>query len=369
MIDTKLFYEKLNQLDTYIIIRIARNIGIDENSLSQNYVDNQRGNAINALLDTVSRRCKNNPQIFDEFVKAVNSELENYKLPQIKIESEHKSGTMNSHSEKPSEAFFKQEVAELFKLLNCKDQKRTLEDVFENHKGKAFLLIEDERIIQNWLVSCLAKPYYKIRLFPIDIRFHYDIVTNFEPAFYKAFFNEHLTCEELMHRLTDILVKERSYVFIIIYGLKYLELNGGKEKIFEFFSQLLLNFQTKVEENSVLSRLGLLLVETNSNAVTEDCLHFSNRDEGSNIITRLKFLEKIPNYHIESWIATETISKNIQEMGCNLSLISNKASSCLKSREEMPPLPKLNYICTEIFDIKEGVEELQQYWKLDRIGN
>ncbi len=64
--------ELLNTLDTFEIIMVARNIDINENSLSQNYVDNQRGNAINALLDTAKRR-----SILDELKNAIQEQLDN----------------------------------------------------------------------------------------------------------------------------------------------------------------------------------------------------------------------------------------------------------------------------------------------------
>lgn len=305
---------------------------------------------INAL-EEISTKEDNNTHNLLDLLKEIRELRE-----EVKQERQEHSKTVNTSS-------FHQRIAEILSLLNYSNQEQEFKNAIKQYKESVFLVRAEEENIQRWLVWRLAKfiPGFKqAQKISIRIRSHpmkYD---------FDAFWNEfkqnsanNLNRESVIQNLAELC--QTKSIIIAIYGLSYLD-REKLDQFYSFWSDLV--YKVNSNPRSFRSRLVLILAEKNCATVTNKLLPFtfvqSSSINHAQCSVSLKPLKQIFKNDVENWLEQDEVYDEINQTDDDIqSIICNDISGW-----EEEPFEILYVICYRIFQIDDGIDTIQNYWKL-----
>ena len=265
----------------------------------------------------------------------------------------------NLSSNNSLEQSVEDKCANLLLSLNCYEQVDSFCNVLNSQSGGAFLIQANQEEIQRWLVKRLVHSHPKFttaKKFFIKTQKHnmrYDF-KNFWTEFNSICENPNR--ESVINELTN-LCKTQS-IIITIYGLRSLT-PTSKRFFYDFWQDL----WTSVCPLKPGCFLVLLVVEENNyNCSLLSPFKFvrpSNESEDQNIL--LPPLEIISQNHVMEWLKIEEVRSQINSIYAAPEKYLNYLDTVKWEQNE--PIEMLEAICTTVFNMKNGIAEIESKWR------
>ena len=269
----------------------------------------------------------------------------------------------------------KPKYTEILCSLNCKQQRKMLEQTLKSKLGGAFLLQADDETVQLWLMKCLIdytknyikdKKYYNYTILQLpDIKVSKLTKYNFFDSVLSDFsqkYNINID-NDVIEQLIN-LGKTKSIIFTM-YQFQSID-ESNKRKFYEFWVNLWQSFTSK-NKNSLLV---LLLVEKNNN--DNDKLipfNFMETDYQTNISIPSNILipplTRISQEDMTQWLKmkeVDSIMKSIYQ--------DTFVRDCVRNRQDWlyeDPGALIEQICKSVFNMKEGIPEIERDLKLEAL--
>lgn len=346
-------HSRLNNLRTPEIVQIAQIMGMENNQIPAQCIESIV--AGNILVGWAQR-------------KGVLKKLKKYI-------DKYQPGQINQFSDNPLDKAFEEHVAELFLLLDKKDQRKKLEHALGNDRVGVFLVQEDKKVIQDWLVYDLAK---NVPGFSHGERYEMCIprypIFNSLNDFWKMQFNKSLhNHETVAERLINVLQGGHSVIIVINDNeLERLQshreghadpVNNIADKIFDeicvFWSYLVEQFRP-IEKNIFRSHLVLFLVQQSKSSSTAfDKLLKYIKESKTATLTSLPSVNKIPSKDVCWWLKEDdfyNFASKLVKHNCIQSI-----ENAIKKDSEVDTFELFDSLLKQIFN-GTNILEIQGKW-------